>query len=294
MGDLTGEAAKRFKKALYILIGLLVIFIITIIVLQIVLKQIPKGDADDDGLIESNKKRLIISKCVFILTCFVLGIIFLIISMFIGKSTVLKGKDGSKIDTKQDWNSSLWNTVAKMGSTIVIFLSLKLATFITKSIIKTQADKEFKKTDNYKFMILFVIIWIICLLLCSLGAVFAYSFYLNRNNNLDWPIMKYIETAYSTFISNFDPNSIILFIGFGILILFNFILMIYYIETKEGDNIVADKASDKIDEDADNEGDGEEEMDSNGIGFIYNLIDMIGQLDIVISLLIIWIIDCLR
>jgi hypothetical protein len=72
--------------------------------------------------------------------------------------------------------------------------------------------------------------------------------------------------------------------------------MIYYIETKEGDNIVADKASDKIDENADNEGEDEmeEEMDGNGIGFIYNLIDMIGQLDIVISLLIIWIIDCLR
>lgn len=289
MVEVTDTTTVKFKRALITVCLLLLIVVVTIIILGIILSKTPLPDDDEENDNHLKNKRFIITKCIFALGCIVTLLIVLIVTMLLGKYAKVKKTMDIKLPV-QDWNQIGWGVFTKLITSVVVYSSLKIATFTMKSILRTQVDNEFNKSDNYKYIIWFILLWVICLLFCCFIAIFLYSVYLGKTKT-GWKIPQYIQCSYDTFINHFSPNSIVLYIGFGLLLALNFLIMIYFVETKSNDSIVQDKANEKVNDD---ENDNEVEMDPNGIGFIYNLIDMIGQLDVVISILIIWIIDLLR
>jgi ABC-type Fe3+ transport system permease subunit len=292
MTALPKEASAKFTKTLYILGGTFLVILLTLVIVIIYKNKLSSGndDLDDD---KNKQKRQYLEKIIIFLYWCLFLLCLLIASVFVGKNTA--SKISSQVVQEKEWTQPLFNTLLKIVTTVIILISLKLATFIMKSYLKSKTDTELGKDGMYKQMILFFTLWMILIIVLFLIIFILYSIYLNRNGDLNWNMMKYFDHCYTTYMSFFAPNGVLLYIGFFTLLILNGLLITYYIETQKNDNIVTNSAINSKITGYDEEDDYEEDIDdTSGIGFINNLIDMIGKIDLVICFVLVWIIDWLR
>jgi predicted membrane protein len=173
-----------------------------------------------------------------------------------------------------------------IGVTLYGILSLWISKFASLSIFKTVHD-DITKKQQYMYSLLFIVIFNLSLLFILVLATIFYIAYYTHAFPGEHNTMEVIQKFFMLIKSFFEPRAYILPLMFLILILLNIILIVFYIETKESDNIIFEKGEEnEEDEDIDN--------DKNGIGFVYRMVELLYKIDFSILLFSVWIVDWLR
>lgn len=179
---------------------------------------------------------------------------------------------------------------------VYLICTLQAAKYITLSIFEYYEGEEFDTEDHYTFSLMFFAVWLVCIVVSFLLSALIYMLVMRSFFMIKWPLMKYVSDFYERIFVNFDPNRSLLFAGFGVLILVNLVMMVYYIVTKDNDRIVFDKAEELHDTDADDEDIGYDrvENDKDGVGYVYRLVEIITTINSSLLVFLVFVIDWLR